>query len=94
MSDVLTVAGFLDDIERHGDAVYRGQAKAEWLVDCSAIRRFGADPTKAPIPNWLLAYTAELLNGAKKHLSWPELLGRHSELEILAHLQHQGRPPD
>lgn len=90
----LTIAGFLEDIRRCGEAVYRGQASAEWRVDCSAARRFDMKPTIEPptaVPHWLLAYTADLVHGAKQqHVACPELRECRSELEILAQLQHHG----
>lgn len=39
MTAISTVPAFLSEIESFGDAVYRGQANAEWSVDCSAARR-------------------------------------------------------
>ncbi|MCY3704194.1 MAG: FRG domain-containing protein [Gammaproteobacteria bacterium] len=90
---ILTIAGLLEDIRRCGEAVYRGQANAEWRVDCSAARRFDIRPTIEPptaVPHWLLAYTADLVRGAKQHAACPELRECQSELEILAQLQHHG----
>ena len=91
---VLTIAGFLEDIRRCGEAVYRGQANAEWRVDCSAARRLDIKPTIEPptaVPHWLLAYTADLVRGAKQqHVACPELQECQSELEILAQPQHHG----
>ncbi|MDE2716957.1 MAG: tetratricopeptide repeat protein [Chloroflexota bacterium] len=94
MTTVSTVAAFLTEIESYGDAVYRGQAKAEWRVDCSAARRLapgakGEDLGK--VTHSLAAYTEILLRGALRHVgNCPELPPRSSELEILAQLQHQG----
>lgn len=94
MTTVSTVAAFLRKIESYGDAVYRGQAKAEWRVDCSAARRLapgakGEDLGK--VTHSLAAYTEILLRGALRHVgNCPELPPGSSELEILAQLQHQG----
>ena len=71
MTTVSTVAAFLTEIESYGDAVYRGQAKAEWRVDCSAARRLapgakGEDLGK--VTHSLAAYTEILLRGAVRHV--------------------------
>ena len=94
MTKTFTVSEYLRSIESYGDAVYRGQAKAEWRVDCSAARRLepdakGEDLIK--VANSLIAYTEILLRGALRHVSnCPELPPGSSDLEILAQLQHQG----
>ena len=72
---------------------YRGQANVEWRVDCSAVRRLAHDPNVDPtrIGHALVAYMAELLDGASRYIgACPELPAGCSELEVLAQLQHQG----
>ncbi len=94
MTEISTVAAFLRNIESYGDAVYRGQAKAAWRVDCSAARRLAPGAkgeALGRVTHSLAAYTEILLNGARRHVgNCPELPPGSSELEILAQLQHQG----
>lgn len=94
MTTVSTVPGFLRKIESYGDAVYRGQANAEWRVDCSAARRLAPGSegeALGRVTYSLAAYTEILLGGAQRHVGkCPELPPGSSELEILAQLQHQG----
>lgn len=94
MPTVSIVEGFLKRIEECGDAIYRGQANAEWRVDCSAARRLSPEAKGEDLANVahsMAAYTAILLKGALRHVgNCPELLPGSSEIEILAQLQHQG----
>lgn len=92
---VSTVAAFQEWIAKTDKArhVYRGQADVEWRVVCSAVRRMQANPEVDPVRvgHALIAYTSDLLHGAARHLdTCTELPRRHSELDILAQLQHQG----
>ena len=74
--------------------MYRGQANAEWRVDCSAARRLAPDAKGedlAKVAHSLVAYTEILLRGSLRHVGdCPQLPPRSSDLEILAQLQHQG----
>ena len=95
MATVSTVAAFLRQIEGYGSAVYRGHAKAERRVDCSAARRRLAPGAKgedlSKVPHSLAAYTEILLQGARRHVgNCPEPPPGSSKLEVLAQLQHQG----
>lgn len=83
---------FLRSVDGCGDSVYRGQANADWWVSCSAMRRIVSEPMAVThsISHLLWGYTTDLLNGAKRHASCPELEDCRTELEVLAQLQHHG----
>ena len=75
--------------------LYRGQADATWPVNCSAARRLTADPTN-PIDTQLIShlfvgYLDILISTTRMRgflpLGFSESI---SDLELLAHLQHQG----
>ncbi len=97
---ISTVAEFLECIERsrsddETELLYRGQADAKWIVDCSAVRRLRADHNFAIdstlIGHALVGYLDDLLNKASQYVGkCPELPGGCTDLEVLAQLQHQG----
>lgn len=93
MSDEpLTVASFLEEIKGRGQAAYRGQPWEDWWVTCSATRRIIRGPIvlENSVSHLLVGYTADLLDGAKRHANCSELENCQSDLEILAQLQHHG----
>ena len=82
---------------KHKDAVflYRGQADATWPVDCSAARRLAADPANPIetqlISHLLVGYLDILISTARMRDFLPPGFSESiSDLELLAHLQHQG----
>jgi len=94
MTIVSNMSEFLRRVGSCPDAVYRGQANAEWRVDCSAARRLAPDATGEDLGNVahsLVAYTQILLTGSRRHVgNCSELPPGSSEIEVLAQLQHQG----
>ena len=79
------------------DAVflYRGQANATWPVDCSAARRLAADPANPIetqlIRHLLVGYLDILISTTRmRGFLPPDFNESISDLELLAHLQHQG----
>ena len=82
---------------KHKDAVflYRGQANATWPVDCSAARRLAADPANPIetqlIRHLLVGYLDILISTTRMRGFLPPGFSESiSDLELLAHLQHQG----
>ncbi len=80
---------------KHKDAVflYRGQANATWPVDCSAARRLtknSAIETQL-ISHLLVGYLDILISTTRMRGFLPPGFNESiSDLELLAHLQHQG----
>ena len=82
---------------KHKDAafLYRGQAEATWPVNCSAARRLAADPANPIetqlISHLLVGYLDILISTARMRDFLPPGFSESiSDLELLAHLQHQG----
>ena len=94
--EISSVSDYLDivkDSHTENGFLYRGQANAQWRVDCSAVRRLAADSKTDPtaIGHALVAYTAHLLDEAAPYIATcPELTRTSSDLDVLAQLQHQG----
>ena len=75
--------------------LYRGQADADWTVDCSAARRLAADPANPIetqlIRHLLVGYLDILISTTRMRGFLPPSFSESiSDLELLAHLQHQG----
>ena len=75
--------------------LYRGQANATWPVDCSAARRLAADPANPIetqlIRHLLVGYLDILISTTRMRGFLPPSFSESiSDLELLAHLQHQG----
>jgi len=94
VSDYLACLGRKEDDGPKGE-LYRGQADSEWKVDCSAVRRleacFETKVASRPIGHPLVGYLDGLLQEAARFIgTCPELPRGCSDLDLLAHLQHQG----
>ena len=73
-----------------GLLVYRGMADADWEVSASAYRRIGKLPEAQQLPIVFQNSMKQLLESAGLH-GFRERQGRsHSDLELLAELQHNG----
>ena len=73
-----------------GLLVYRGMADADWEVSASAYRRIGKLPEAQRLPIVFQNYMKQLLESAGLS-GFRERQGRrHSDLELLAELQHNG----
>ena len=75
--------------------LYRGQADATWPVNCSAARRLAADPANPIetqlIRHLLVGYLDILISTTRMRGFLPPSFSESiSDLELLAHLQHQG----
>ena len=82
------------DFDKAG-LLYRGQADANWPVNCSAVRRLArdlADPVESRLTNSLLVgYLEFLIAKARTRNVLPHGFDTASpDLELLALLQHQG----
>ena len=73
-----------------GLLVYRGMADADWEVSASAYRRIETSSKAPPPPTVFQNYMKQLLESAGLS-GFRERQGRtHSDLELLAELQHNG----
>ena len=75
--------------------LYRGQPESHWPVNCSAVRRltgFATNPIENQlIDHLLVGYLEYLIDKARRRGLIPSDLGESAtDLEIMAHLQHQG----
>jgi len=75
--------------------LYRGQAEASRLVDCSAVRRLKKNSTNQIndqlIDHLLIGYLEFLINKARMRGFLPDGFDQDSlDLELMAQLQHQG----
>ena len=80
---------------KHKDAVYlyRGQADVTWPVDCSAARRLTKNSViKTQLIRHLLVGYLDILISTTRMRGFlpPDFNESISDLELLAHLQHQG----
>lgn len=97
--DITTVAQFharLAELDAgKGPFLYRGQPESDWPVNCSAVRRltgFATSPIEAQlIDQILVGYLEYLIGKARKRGFTPSDLDESAaDLELMAHLQHQG----
>ena len=96
---IASIAAFHEQLGqlKHKDAVflYRGQADATWPVNCSAARRLAADsanPIETQLISHLLVGYLDILISTTRMRGFlpPDFNESISDLELLAHLQHQG----
>ena len=85
----------LDPEKRKPPFLYRGQSDSRWPVSCSAVRRltrYAANPIDNQLLDHLLVgYLEYLIGKARRRGFMPSGLGESAaDLELLAHLQHQG----
>ena len=75
--------------EMAGRCAFRGHASAAWLLESSALRRLreGQDISKELVGYLFTGYLDDIVN--KVRVRFPEY-DKLSDLEIMAHLQHQG----
>ena len=75
--------------EMTGRCAFRGHASAAWLLESSALRRLreGQDVSKGLVGYLFTGYLDDIVN--KVRVRFPEY-DKLSDLEIMAHLQHQG----
>ena len=73
-----------------GRCAFRGHASTGWLLESSALRRLrvGQDVSRDLIDSLFVGYLDDIVN--KIRIRFPEEYGQLSDLEIMAHLQHQG----
>lgn len=88
-------SSFLACVQRGGvnGSLYRGQANADWPVDCSAARRLNASLSVKPalLGHALMGYLSTLLVDTRRFVgTHPDLPPGSSDLDILAQLQHHG----
>ena len=85
-----TLSGYLRWAgEAAGRCAFRGHASAAWLLESSALRRLkeGQDVSKGLVGYLFTGYLDDIVN--KIRVRFPEY-DKLSDLEIMAHLQHQG----
>lgn len=95
-----SVNEFLKHLSKHVSLnsnrfLYRGQANAEWRVDCSAVRRLNKNPTadidQSLTGYALVGYLNDLLEKASILIgTCNELPHGCSQIELLVQLQHHG----
>lgn len=70
--------------------LFRSLADAEWEVSAAAYRRIKTFPDEVPSPSVFQNYVKQLLNDTSLRGFREQKGKRHSDLELLAELQHNG----